>query len=576
MIEPETFGDNSTARPPFARPGGLRRRFWRITFFFLRSFAVIFVWDILLARRLGIRLARRGARERHRRIAVAFRDLAVEMGGVLIKLGQFFSARVDVLPPEVTDTLAGLQDEVQPVPWPLIEQQILRELGGPPGVIYTSIEPSPVGSASLGQVHVATIPDGRRVAVKIQRPGIRAIVETDLAAVRVGIRILKRFAFIRHRADLDALFEEFAMTLRAELDYLAEGQNAERFRANFDGDPTVDAPLPHWPLTTRRVLTLDWVTGIKITDYAALQAAGISRAEVARATSDAYLKQIFEDGFFHADPHPGNLFVLPLGDDADYGAKAAVAPAGRPFKLVFVDFGMMGYIPPETQELLTRLLTTLIRRDFRGFVRTLKELHFLLPAADERPLAAALEVLFDRFSGLSLGELNRITSAEIDALLEEFREILYDFPFQVPQDFVFLGRCIGLLSGLATGLDPDFNPVAAIEPYARRMLGERAEAGLEEAGRQVATLLAILGRIPGRLDRALARIEDDTLTFRAIEAPELQKQLGRLEGAVNRLTDTVLLIFFLVSGWVVRPAEPLFGTLLWIGALWMIFRLVRR
>ncbi|MCZ7569524.1 MAG: AarF/ABC1/UbiB kinase family protein [Ardenticatenaceae bacterium] len=575
MTAPRFSDDDEATRPAIARPSGLRRRFWRITLFFLHTFLTLYFWEVLLPRRLKLGIARRNARERRRRLAAEFRDLAVEMGGVMIKLGQFFSARVDVLPPEVTDTLSDLQDEVQPVPWPLIEGQIVRELGRPPDEVYATFLRMPVGAASLGQVHYATLADGAEVAVKIQRPGIRAIVETDLEAIGVGIRILKRFAFITRRADLDALFEEFASTLRMELDYIAEGHHAERFEQNFADTPQIKVPLPCWWLTTKRILTLERVGGIKINQYDALEAAGISRPEVAQATMDAYLTQIFEDGFFHADPHPGNLFVLPLGNDADYPPAPPNAPGGRPFRLVFVDFGMVGYVRPIAQELLRRVLADVIQRDFRGLVKSLKQLGFLLPNADERPIAAALEVLFERYYGLSLAELNRIGTEEIERLLVEFREILYDFPFQVPQDFVYLGRCIGLLSGLASGLDPDFNPVASIEPYARSLIGEQVGPSLEGASRQVAALVAMLGRLPGRLDRTLAKIEADELTYRLAQAPALEKRLAAVEGAVNRLTDTLLLIVLVVSGWVIRPVEPLLGTLLWVGAAWLLWRLVR-
>lgn len=567
--------DDLTTRPEIARPRGLRRRFWRITFFFLRTFVTLYFWEILLPRQLKLGFVRHGARQRRQRLAAEFRDLAVEMGGVLIKLGQFFSARVDVLPPEVTDTLASLQDEVQPVPWPLIEQQIVRELGKPPEAIYATFDRTPAAAASLGQVHPATLADGTEVVVKIQRPGIRAIVETDLEAVAVGIRVLKRFAFITRRANLDALFEEFATTLRMELDYIAEGHHAERFKQNFAETPEIEIPLPCWSLTTRRILTLERVGGIKINQYSALEAAGISRAEVAQVTMDAYLTQIFEDGFFHADPHPGNLFVLPLGDDTDYPPVGPDATTGRPFRLVFVDFGMVGHVPPVAQELLRRVLTSVVQRDFRGLVKALKQLGFLLPSADERPIAAALEVLFERYYGLSLAELNRIGAEEIERLLEEFREILYDFPFQVPQDFVFLGRCIGLLSGLASGLDPNFNPVAHIEPYARSLIEEQVGPSLESAGRQVAALVSLLGRLPHRLDRALAKIEEDELTYRLAEAPALQERLAGVEGAVNRLTDTLLLIVLVVGGWIVQSVDPWIGVVLWLGAAWILWRLVR-
>lgn len=296
-------------------------RYWRIVFFFARVTLGIIFWDIFL-RRIGLGALVRATRPRRlRQVAVRFRALAIRLGGVMIKVGQFLSARLDVLPPEITDELSGLQDEVPPVDFESIRLQTELELGSAVEEVFLTFEKIPVAAASLGQVHRARLLPSEagtlgfeNVVVKILRPNIEQIVEVDMSAIRVVGGWLKRYRPVSERADVMAIVAEFDAILKAELDYLSEGKNAEVFATNFKGDGGVHVPRVVWSRTSRRVLTLEDVTAIKITDYDAITAAGINRAEVAERLLAKYLKQIFEDGFFHADPHPGNLFVLPLPD----------------------------------------------------------------------------------------------------------------------------------------------------------------------------------------------------------------------------------------------------------------------
>ncbi|MDA3936680.1 MAG: AarF/ABC1/UbiB kinase family protein, partial [Actinomycetota bacterium] len=294
----------------------LRARYWRIVFFFGRVTLGFILWEIVLPR-IGLGgWSRRTRSERSRRIAVRFRALAIRMGGLMIKVGQFLSARLDVLPLEITEELSGLQDEVPPESFEAIRAKAESETGQPLSVHYAWFDEVPLAAASLGQAHRARLLDADAaelgfsdVVVKIQRPYIEQVVEVDLAAIRRVGGWLQRYKPISKRADVSALVQEFAATTHAEIDYLAEASNAEAFAANFAGNPLVHVPQVAWELTTRRVLTLEDVTAIKITDYDAITAAGIDRGEVAEVLLGTYMQQIFEDGFFHADPHPGNLFV---------------------------------------------------------------------------------------------------------------------------------------------------------------------------------------------------------------------------------------------------------------------------
>ena len=331
--------------------------------------------------------------------------MAVDMGGVMIKVGQFLSARLDILPSLVTDELAGLQDEVRAESFTDIRRVIESEFNQPLEAIFEGFQTEPLASASIGQVHKATLKAALEddpgqsasipVVVKVQRPNIQAIIETDLAALDVVTSWLERYRPLRKHVNLKALLREFSQSVHLEMDYLNEGKNAETFRKNFENNPQVLVPLVYWQSTTLRVLTLQDVLAIKITDYPAIEAAGIKRAEVANVLLDTYLKQIFEDQFFHADPHPGNLFVLPQPD----AEKAGEEDPRIPWRLVFVDFGMAGEVSKNIYEGLREMLVAFGTRDPARIVNSYKMLDVLLPGADLELLERAEGKLLDHLWG---------------------------------------------------------------------------------------------------------------------------------------------------------------------------------
>jgi predicted unusual protein kinase regulating ubiquinone biosynthesis (AarF/ABC1/UbiB family) len=513
---------------------GLRLRYLRVLASFARTLGGIFWWDVLL-RRLGLRaLARRTAPERYRQAAHRFRSLAAEMGGVWIKVGQFLSARVDVLPESVTAELAGLQDEVDPESFEVMRTVVEAELGAPVADRFAAFDPAPLASASLGQVHRARLPSGEAVVVKVQRPDIKALIEVDLAALRTVVGWLKRYRPIRRRADLDGLLAEFSRTLWEEVDYAAEARNAIRFGEMFAADPEVRIPQVYPSHSTGRVLTLEDVYFIKITDYAAVEAAGVDRAEAADRLFGTYLRQIFVEGFFHADPHPGNLFVEPLGD--------------RRWRLVFVDFGMVGRLTAEVKRGLRDLAIAVGARDLDRLMASSQELGVLLPEADLDRIRQAEAVMFDRFWGKSMTELVRLDPAEMHKVARQFRDLLYEMPFQVPHDLIFLGRCVAILSGMCTGLNPDFNLFEGLGPFARELLAQ-------EGGDWLDTLLGWLTeqggsliRLPSRLSSTLTRIERGDLIITARAAPDLERRLQMLSRSLNRLVAAVVFAALLLAG----------------------------
>jgi predicted unusual protein kinase regulating ubiquinone biosynthesis (AarF/ABC1/UbiB family) len=542
-----------------------RRRYRRITGFFGRMIAALVWWEVVVKRVAGERAVRRNRSTRLRRYARDFRALATGMGGVMIKLGQFISARVDVLPEEITSELAGLQDEVPPADLDGIRVIIGQELG-PPDEIFAWFDSDVQAAASLGQVYRARLHSGEEVIVKVQRPGIEDLVATDLAALRVVARWAMRYRPIRRRADVPALLEEFARTLWEELDYLAEAANAERFGELFADAPGVYIPAVHHATTTRRVLTLEDVTTIKIMDHAAIDQAGVSRKAVSRHLFDLYMTMIFEFGFFHADPHPGNLFVYPLPPEAD--AQMAISDGGEPFYIVFVDFGMVGRITDEVRAGLREALIGIATHDAKRVVRAYQMLDVLLPGADLERLEQVEQIMFDRVWGMDMRQMTRVAHTEMHEMVREFRDVMYEMPFQVPQDFIYLGRAVGILAGMCTGLDPDFNPWLAIAPYGQRLLEEELRSDPEAWLGEALDLARVTLGLPRLADDVLSQARRGELQVRIAPNQSLQRQIDRLERAVNRALAGLVFIGLATAGTLAYVGgERVLGTAGLIGAL---------
>jgi predicted unusual protein kinase regulating ubiquinone biosynthesis (AarF/ABC1/UbiB family) len=534
----------------------LRARYWRIMFFFGGAAADIIFWELFLPR-IGLRaLARRTRTGRLRRIAADFRALAIRMGGLMIKIGQFLSSRLDVLPPEITQELAGLQDEVPPEKFEDIRRIAEAELGAPLSEKFERFEERPLAAASLGQVHRARLcaqPGRERtfcnVVVKIQRPDIDRLIEVDLRALRHAGGWLERYEPVRRRADVRALIEEFADTVHEEVDYLAEGHNAETFGGNFRDDPRVHVPRVDWDHTTRRALTLEDVYAIKITDYAAITAAGVDRAAVARVLLDTYLKQIFDHGFFHADPHPGNLFVTPRPE-----AKAADAPAWR---LTFVDFGMVGRVPDNLRDGLRELAAGIGMRDASRLIRSYHTLGILLPGADLAEIERMESQMFDLFWGKSMAELRRVSFEDMHRFADRFQDLMYSMPFQLPRNLLLLGRTVAILSGMCTGLDPEFNLWTQLAPYAQKLVAEEAGSNWRVWFDMLGDMLKQLLALPAQAGRVFTAMERGELEVRSAQ---LSRRIGRLEGAVDRLSGSVVFAAFFLGGlWLLQAGQTIAG-----------------
>ncbi len=457
----------STVQEPerVSRSLRLQWRFWRTIMFAGLIFVRVMFWQVYF-RKIAPNYVDRTNLERWTKYTREFRRFSIAQGGVFIKLGQFISTRVDILPEQIIRELESLQDEVPTIAFSKIRTVIVREVGDI-DAHYDWIDETPIAAASLGQVHRARLKTGEKVVVKVQRPGIREICYTDLAAMRVVARIAMRFQFISRRADALGLVEEFGNVLLEELSYKHEAYNAARFTEMFRGNAGVYIPKVYYALSTDHLMTIEDVTHIKITDFDRLDAVGISRKAVAKRLMDTYLEQVFNHYFFHADPHPGNLFIeaLPVNDEnADFGAD------GRPFRLIFIDFGMTGTLTHEIADGMVTTLYSVLTRDAEGLIKSYQNLGFLLPGADIDRITEAAKAAFDQVWGLSMNDLKQVDYEKMVDLAEEFGDLMLTMPFYIPQDFIYLGRTISILSGMCTSLDAQFNPWFELQPYTETLI----------------------------------------------------------------------------------------------------------
>jgi predicted unusual protein kinase regulating ubiquinone biosynthesis (AarF/ABC1/UbiB family) len=542
---------------PRSRSLAMQWRYVRVLVFAGWLFARVLFWQVYVRRYFRGYIDRTNT-ARFAKYAREFRAFAIELGGVFIKLGQFVSTRVDALPEEVVRELESLQDEVPTIPFKQIWQTLENDLGDI-SKHFQWVNETPIAAASLGQVHKAHLLNGEKVVVKVQRPRIRRTCYTDLAALKVVAWVAMRFRFISRRADAIALTEEFGRVLLEELSYLHEARNALIFADFFRNDLGVYIPAIYVEHTTDRVLTLEDVSSIKISDYAAMEAAGISRKDVAVRLMDTYLKQVFELFFFHADPHPGNLFVypLPVDDPSQYANKG-----GRPFYLIFVDFGMTGALTRQIADGMVNTLQAVIARDPRRLVKSYSELGLLLPGADVERIIEATEATFNEVWGLSMTEIRDLDFDRAANLASEFNDLIKSMPFYIPQDFIYLGRTMGILSGMATSLDPTFNPWQELEPYAQRLAAQGF--GLDVSLSADGTLGAgeiITSLLNGNGGQALQLLQNEVLrrfnplaptndamtqlrqgNIHVVSEPsrEYRAQLARLETQNQRLTRAVI------------------------------------
>lgn len=533
-----------------------RARYRRILRFAAWHLVVTWWFELFLPRIWLGKIAERNRAQRMRRFARRFHNLAVDLGGLMIKVGQFMSSRLDVLPPEITAELEGLQDEVPPVPFAAIRALAETELGAPLETLFASVDPTPIAAASLGQAHRAQLrPDDAddtgldAVVLKVQRPGIDEIVAIDLAALRKVGRWLSHVRLVSDRANAPALVEEFATTSRQEIDYLNEAANLERFAEDFATDPRVRTPKVVWERTTRQVLTLEDVTAIKITDSQRLLAAGIDPVKVAPVFAEIMFEQLFTNGFFHADPHPGNIFVTPNPEPS----------AEHPWTVTFIDFGMMGEVSAQTRSGLRKLLIAAAGRDGKGLVSAISDVGVLVPSADSAALERAMTELFARFGGMGFAELKEVDPHEFSDFAAEFGDVVRSLPFQLPENFLLIIRAMSLTSGVCSSLDPRFNLWDSVEPFAAQLLHDERGNLVRDVAKEAFDVASLTLRLPKRVDALLSQLEEGSQT---VANPRLERHLVRLIRITQGGVSAVVFAALLISGAVIRAEDLVLGNVL--------------
>lgn len=566
-------------------PGIDWKRYRRVRRFFLGVLIHALWWDLFMTLPL-MRWFRKRPTPRWQRIARRYRLMAVEMGGVLIKLGQFLSTRVDILPVEITGELTGLQDEVPPETAAAIIAQIEQDFGCPIADMFPWFSDRPLGAASLAQAHEVRTCTGEKIVVKVLRPDIHRVVETDLAAVALATRWLSFYGPIRKRMDPQWLTDEFAAVTRTELDLNAEARHIERFAKTFESDPNIYIPKVHWEFCGSRTLALENVEYIKIGDLEAIEAAGISRACVADTLFAIYMKQVFETHYVHVDPHPGNLFVKPLPyPEADLKKppdndtqSAGEGRGGRPFQIVFVDFGMMASIHRRMHAAMREYVIGVGTRDAHRIVQSYLKAGVLLKGADLKLIEEAHEALFERFWGVSVGNLRDVAISEAGYFWQEYRDIMFGQPFQVQADLLFIFRAVGILAGAATSLDPQFDPWSKAIPYAERYAKEEVKQNAKDWRHEIETFGQIMYKLPKQVERVLTHAQRGSLSVQTALNPTSRKTIKRLERAVQRLSWMILAAALLTAGVILYVAGPkpeagwIFGGMSFLSLLWAMRR----
>jgi predicted unusual protein kinase regulating ubiquinone biosynthesis (AarF/ABC1/UbiB family) len=381
--------------------------------------------------------------------AVWLKEKLIELGPTFIKIGQSMGTRADLLPLPFVVELGTLVDSVPPFPNDIAFARIEHELGCKINEVYAEFELQPVAAASLGQVYRARLHSGEEVAVKVQRPNLEATIAGDMVILKKVANFAERFPQLSENADWAGMLREFDTTIHEEMDYVAEGKNAERFRENFKNWTNIHVPKIYWNATTSKVMTMEFIHGTKVTDLEEQKRLNISPAKVNRLLIKTYLKQLLEDGFFHADPHPGNLLVMPDG------------------RLAFFDFGMVGRITPELQAKMIDAFFHVVGKDPAGIAQDLIELDFLKPGTSPNVVKPVVEKMFDFHLNLKLKDVN------FKELTYDLADVMYDYPFRLPSNFTYIMRALMTLEGIGIVTDPEFNFFETAKPYAKEFMLRR-------------------------------------------------------------------------------------------------------
>jgi ubiquinone biosynthesis protein len=446
------------------------------------------------------------------------REMLDELGPTFVKFGQLLSTRPDVLPPDIIAELRGLQDDVRPFPVADVEQVVEEELGLSVDKLFVDFDDRPVAAASIGQVHRATLPNGKRVAVKVQRPGAPRQIEADLALLYQAARIAKERVRALDFIDARQLVDEFARSIRQELDYRLEARNADAFHRNFAGHPHVRVPRVFWSYTRSRVLTLEWLDGTQVVDLDPNEWSLEDRRDLAYLMTETWMTMIFRHGFFHGDPHPANILVL---DRAD--------------QIGLVDFGAVGKLTDDDMSKLTRLFIDAASENVDGLPRRLAELGVRYPKEREEEFLNEIRDVYYRYYGATLAEIDPLQ------IIREAFQLIYSLNLQLPTRFLLLDKAIATLGSVGVDLYPDFNVFEVARPYARSLLMERftPRRMATRARKESLRLGQVALELPYQIHDVLQEMRDGQIEVGFVHKG-LDDLLNRLDVVFNRLVVAMI------------------------------------
>jgi ubiquinone biosynthesis protein len=452
------------------------------------------------------------------------REMLDELGPTFVKFGQLLSMRPDVLPPDIIAELRGLQDDVSPFPYEQAEEVIAAELGQPIERLFLDFDPVPMAAASIGQVHRATLPNGRDVAVKVQRPGAQRQIEGDLNLMYQAARLARERVRALDFIDAEALVDEFARSIRQELDYRLEARNAETFRKNFAGHPHVQIPRVYWTYTRPRVLTLEYLDGTQLADVEMLGWTPEQRRRLAEVLAEAWMTMIFRHGFFHGDPHPANVLVF------------------SPERIGLVDFGQAGRLTDEDVSKATGLFIDIANENIEALPKRLSELGVRYPKEREEEFTAEIRDFFYRYYGASLAEIDP------QQVIREVFAVIYRMNLHLPTRFVLLDKAIATLASVGIELSPDFNVFEVATPYARSLLLSRYTPSriASRARRESINLARIAGELPYQVHDILEEVRDGKIEVGFVHKG-LDEFMGKLDVAFNRLVVALIVASGLIG-----------------------------
>ena len=477
-----------------------------------------------------------------RTIGIKLRNILQGLGPTFIKLGQIASTRRDLVPEEISSELEQLQDQVTSFSYKKVREIIEEELGDTPENLFRDFDETPIATASIGQVHLAHLLSGEPVAIKIQRPDIHPIVETDLEILDDLAKLMEAKLHWAKNYQIRKMIHEFSTSLLDELDYNIEGRNGERIAKQFKNDSTIHIPKVYWQFCTKKVLTMEFIQGIKVSHLEQLDEKGYNRKVIAERLTSSMLHQILIEGFFHGDPHPGNIYVLPENG------------------ISYLDFGMIGRVNDEMKYQFASLVINLQHGNTKGMIKTFSSMDLLSDDTNLTSLKNALDGLKVKYYDIPLSEIS------LGGAVTDILAIAYNHQIQIPSDLTILGKTLLTLEGIIEKLDPDFSMMKAVEPFGKQLLRDRYNPKniMKNSWNQIVDNVEILSELPKSLKEITSTIQKGKLRL-DINVPELQLFLQRLDKISNRLSFSIILLAFsiLMVGLIIASALTGHTTVLW-------------